>query len=164
MMVFNAPGGNAPVESEDCLYLNVFAPNTPPPAGGRPVMFWIYGGGLQFGSAMQHGYDGSAFAAYQDVVVVTPNYRTNGKPTLNKYCTEFLSLTTAAWCLNSFRLLKLTRHPTGIPKCWFPGPALRSKMGPGQYCPVRRGPTEGHHFWRVGRRFVRGQSYHDYAE
>ena len=42
-------------------------------------MFWIHGGGLQYGTAMQSLYDASAFAAYQDVIVVTINYRTNGK-------------------------------------------------------------------------------------
>ena len=42
-------------------------------------MFWIYGGAFQFGSGDLFAYDGSAFAAYQDVVLVTHNYRTNGK-------------------------------------------------------------------------------------
>jgi len=74
--VFNNP---APAESEDCLYLNVYAPSTPAPADGRAVMFWIYGGSLQFGNAGQETYDGSAFASYQDVIVVSANYRTNGK-------------------------------------------------------------------------------------
>jgi carboxylesterase type B len=59
------------------LYLNVYAPSTPAPPGGRAVLFWIYGGSLEFGTAMQPAYDGSAFAAYQDVIVVAPNYRTN---------------------------------------------------------------------------------------
>lgn len=39
--VFNQP---PPEESEDCLYLNVYAPATAPPDGGRAVMFWLYGG------------------------------------------------------------------------------------------------------------------------
>ena len=60
------------------MYLNVFAPSTPPPPDGRTVMFWIYGGGLQFGYAGNDGYDGSKFAAYQDVILVTTGYRTNG--------------------------------------------------------------------------------------
>jgi carboxylesterase type B len=77
MTVFNNP---PPIESEDCLYLNVYAPSTDPPPDGRAVMFWIYGGSLQFGNAGQAVYNGSAFAAYQDVIVVTVNYRTNGMP------------------------------------------------------------------------------------
>ncbi|KAL1799235.1 hypothetical protein ACET3X_003272 [Alternaria dauci] len=72
--VFNNP---PPEESEDCLYLNVYAPATPPGGAGRAVMFWIYGGSLQFGNAGQDTYDGSSFAAYEDVIVVTTNYRTN---------------------------------------------------------------------------------------
>lgn len=60
-------------------YLNVYAPSTPAPADGRAVMYWIYGGSLQFGNAGQQAYDGSWFAAYEDVIVVTVNYRTNGK-------------------------------------------------------------------------------------
>jgi carboxylesterase type B len=42
-------------------------------------MYWIYGGGLQFGNAGQPAYNGSAFAAYEDVVLVSVNYRTNGE-------------------------------------------------------------------------------------
>ncbi|KAL9068184.1 MAG: hypothetical protein Q9157_006574 [Trypethelium eluteriae] len=74
LSVFNLAN---PAESEDCLYLNVYAPSTPPPPGGRAVLFWIYGGSLEFGTAMQPAYDGSMFAAYQDVILVAPNYRTN---------------------------------------------------------------------------------------
>lgn len=71
----------APPESEDCLYLNVWTPAnaTNKPQGGWPVMFWIYGGDLQFGSAGLPEYDGSMLAGERDVVVVTSNYRTNGK-------------------------------------------------------------------------------------
>ncbi|KAF2672772.1 alpha/beta-hydrolase [Microthyrium microscopicum] len=65
-------------ESEDCLYLNVF---TPAPSNasteGKAVMVWIFGGGLQFGSASTPTYDGTSFAANQDVILVAPNYRTN---------------------------------------------------------------------------------------
>lgn len=65
-----------------CLYLNVYAPDSPPPKGGRAVMFWIYGGGLYFGDASMAAYDGSHFAAYEDVVIVAANYRTNGRSSL----------------------------------------------------------------------------------
>ncbi|KAL6706357.1 hypothetical protein ACN47E_005647 [Coniothyrium glycines] len=72
--IFNNP---PPRESEDCLYLNVYAPATPAGGKGRAVLFWIYGGSLQFGTAGIPSYDGSSFAAYEDVIVVTTNYRTN---------------------------------------------------------------------------------------
>lgn len=73
--VFNEP--ESP-ESEDCLYTNVYAPAGPSALhGSLPVLFWIYGGGLQFGHAGLPEYDGAAFAAYHDVIVVGSNYRTN---------------------------------------------------------------------------------------
>ncbi|KAF5673553.1 para-nitrobenzyl esterase [Fusarium circinatum] len=62
-------------QSEDCLYLNVYVPDTA--TSNKAVMFWIYGGDLQFGNAGQPNYDGSPFAASQDVIVVSANYRTN---------------------------------------------------------------------------------------
>jgi carboxylesterase type B len=73
--MYASPSG----ESEDCLYINVYTPASPPPMGGRTVMFWIFGGGLQFGSNSVSLYDGTSFAANQDVIVVAPNYRTNGR-------------------------------------------------------------------------------------
>ncbi|KAF2809356.1 alpha/beta-hydrolase [Mytilinidion resinicola] len=72
MQLFNNP---APVESEDCLYLNVYVPSSG--ATGKAVMFWIHGGGLVYGTASYPWYDGSSFAAHQDVIVVAANYRTN---------------------------------------------------------------------------------------
>ena len=64
--------------SEDCLYLNVFAPakgsaEAELPGKGLPVMFWIHGGGNSIGSA--HVYDASALAVQEQVVVVTIHYR-----------------------------------------------------------------------------------------
>ena len=59
--------------SEDCLYLNVWAPA--PERGSRlPVMVWVYGGGFQQGSAANPVFDGTALAR-SGVVVVTLNYR-----------------------------------------------------------------------------------------
>lgn len=57
--------------SEDCLFLNVYAPR--PDGERRPVMFWIHGGGFTGGSANE--YDGRVLACQGDVVVVTINYR-----------------------------------------------------------------------------------------
>lgn len=55
--------------SEDCLYLNVFAPKD---AKKTPVMVWIHGGSNLNGSGSI--YNGAAFAK-SGVVMVTINYR-----------------------------------------------------------------------------------------
>jgi len=58
--------------SEDCLTLNVWAPN-PAPSTALPVMVWIHGGGNSMGySAMGQG---ERLAGVQHVVVVSLNYR-----------------------------------------------------------------------------------------
>jgi carboxylesterase type B len=71
--VFSVP---RPEESEDCLYVNVFAPERRKGVS-YPVLYWMYGGGFKFGNAGQPIYDGSHFAALEDVIVVSVNYRTN---------------------------------------------------------------------------------------
>lgn len=71
-----APGADLPL-SEDCLYLNVWAPDGPhggPTAGKRPVMFYIHGGGFQFGMTAWHETDGTSLARH-GVIVVTTAYR-----------------------------------------------------------------------------------------
>ncbi|XP_062395041.1 putative inactive carboxylesterase 4 isoform X2 [Sardina pilchardus] len=62
-----------PEVSEDCLYLNIYTPAKPAEDAKLPVMVWIHGGALVMGSASF--YDGSALAAYQNVVVVLIQYR-----------------------------------------------------------------------------------------
>ncbi|GKT48724.1 cocaine esterase [Colletotrichum spaethianum] len=74
---FGNPTGPLPEESEDCLYLNVFAPPSASSSNKKAVMFWLFPGNLQFGTASLPIYDGSSLAIAQDVVVVTINYRTN---------------------------------------------------------------------------------------
>ncbi|KAI5366294.1 Putative carboxylesterase, type B, carboxylesterase type B, alpha/Beta hydrolase [Septoria linicola] len=64
-----------PKQSEDCLYLNVFQPSGFPPDRGWSVVVWVHGGGLQFGSGGDPTYDGTAFAALEEVVFVSFNYR-----------------------------------------------------------------------------------------
>ena len=69
-------------ESEDCLYLNVFAPPKHDDKGknkdkedkkrGAPVMVWLHPGAFQYGQS--DGYDPSDLVD-NDVVVVTLNYR-----------------------------------------------------------------------------------------
>lgn len=67
-----------PVGSEDCLFLNIWAPEHSPSeiAQGNlqlPVMFWIHGGGNSIG----HGanYSGKVLAARHNVILVSINYR-----------------------------------------------------------------------------------------
>ncbi|ESQ92769.1 carboxylesterase [Asticcacaulis sp. AC460] len=57
--------------SEDCLSLNVWAPEN---AKNAPVMVWIHGGSLTGGYSHEGMYDGAALAK-QGIVVVSINYR-----------------------------------------------------------------------------------------
>jgi len=59
--------------SEDCLALNVWTPGTD--GAKRPVMFWLHGGGFQFGSGSQPFYDGENLARRGNVVTITINHR-----------------------------------------------------------------------------------------
>lgn len=63
----------SPSVTEDCLYLNIFAPAAGKKPTKRPVMVWLHGGGLMSGES--DDYDGSKLARRGDVVVVTLNYR-----------------------------------------------------------------------------------------
>ncbi|KAH9907519.1 Alpha/Beta hydrolase protein [Xylariomycetidae sp. FL2044] len=78
-MQMGASSGLLVAQSEDCLYLNVFAPSSSSPLAlaGRPVLVWIHGGALKTGSAAIATYDGTSFAANQGVVLVSINYRLN---------------------------------------------------------------------------------------
>lgn len=71
---FAAPGSGR--ESENCLVLNVYAPDLNPRAK-RPVMFWIHGGGFRGGAGDAPTLDGRNLARLGDVVVVTVNHRLN---------------------------------------------------------------------------------------
>jgi para-nitrobenzyl esterase len=60
--------------SEDCLYLNVWAPPSAPATGRKPVIVWIYGGGFTIGSAAMANYSGESLAA-KGIVYLTIAYR-----------------------------------------------------------------------------------------
>ncbi len=62
--------------SEDCLFLNVFAPDTAKAGDNLPVIVYIHGGAFQGGSGQQKQFDCPTWAA-QGVVGVTINYRLN---------------------------------------------------------------------------------------
>ncbi len=57
--------------SEDCLCLNVWAPDAP---GPHPVLVWLHGGGQILGGTARPVYDGAAFAR-QGIVCVTVGFR-----------------------------------------------------------------------------------------
>lgn len=67
------PGLKTAPQSEDCLTVNVWTPRADRSAK-RPVMVWIHGGGFEFGSSAQRGYD-SIKLAQLGVVLVSFNYR-----------------------------------------------------------------------------------------
>ncbi len=58
---------------EDCLSLNVCTPGLDD--GGRPVLFWIHGGGFRSGQGATPWYNGTSFARCGDIVTVSINYR-----------------------------------------------------------------------------------------
>jgi para-nitrobenzyl esterase len=68
-MVFQDPG-----PSEDCLYLNVYAPADAKAKSNLPVMFWIHGGGYSGGASSEPRHNGD-FLPLRGVVLVTINYR-----------------------------------------------------------------------------------------
>ena len=67
------PGSKSTI-SEDCLFLNVWAPATATKGSKLPVMVWIHGGGFTGGSGSGPGSAGDAFAK-QGVILTTINYR-----------------------------------------------------------------------------------------
>ena len=67
-MQSDAPGVD---QSEDCLYLNIWAPTG---KGPFPVYVWIHGGGFTGGSAFELMFDGTALAQ-QGIVCITVAYR-----------------------------------------------------------------------------------------
>jgi para-nitrobenzyl esterase len=68
-MVFQDAG-----PSEDCLFLNVYAPADATSKSKLPVMFWIHGGGYSGGGSNEPRHNGD-FLPLKGVVLVTINYR-----------------------------------------------------------------------------------------
>ncbi len=60
--------------SEDCLFLNVYAPADATDKSKLPVMFWIHGGGFSGGASSEPRHNGD-FMPLKGVVLVTINYR-----------------------------------------------------------------------------------------
>jgi len=62
---------NQIIGTEDCLYVNVFRPQTA--TANLPVYMWIHGGANYFGGAQN--YDASLLASKENMVVVVIQYR-----------------------------------------------------------------------------------------
>ena len=63
-------------QSEDCLVLNVWTPETGDRVR-RPVMVWFHGGFFTQGSGSSAIYNGARLCSRGDVVIVTVNHRLN---------------------------------------------------------------------------------------
>lgn len=66
--------GMSQKSSEDCLFLNIWAPASATKKSKLPVMVWIHGGAFVFGSGAQGDYSGAPFTK-QGVILVSINYR-----------------------------------------------------------------------------------------
>ena len=69
------PGEKSIEQSEDCLYLNLWAPpEGGQPGGPYPVFVWIHGGGFTGGHSFDPLFDGTEFAR-AGIICVTVAYR-----------------------------------------------------------------------------------------
>ena len=60
---------------EDCLFLNVYAPEIAIDGLPLPVLVWIHGGGLTSGSGRMAEYGPQYFMDTEQIILVTINYR-----------------------------------------------------------------------------------------
>ena len=67
-------GASVNPQNEDCLTLNIWTRGA---KNNLPVMVFVHGGGFQSGGSNDPLYSGSNFAAANDVIIVTFNYRVN---------------------------------------------------------------------------------------
>ncbi|XP_064455054.1 cholinesterase 1-like [Ornithodoros turicata] len=61
------------IVSEDCLFLNIWAPQTC--TKRKAILIWIHGGGFRTGTPSTELYDGKLLAAVGDIVVASVAYR-----------------------------------------------------------------------------------------
>ncbi|KAF8814379.1 carotenoid ester lipase precursor [Phlegmacium glaucopus] len=69
------------VVSEDCLFINVVKPANPHFSKKLPVLFWIYGGGFEYGDTSMNPGDtvvARSIDLGEPVVYVSANYRLSG--------------------------------------------------------------------------------------
>ncbi len=68
------PPSTTPLGNEDCLRLNIWAPD-PAPASPAPVIVWIHPGGFVAASANLPAHNGRQIAERTGAIVVAANYR-----------------------------------------------------------------------------------------
>ena len=73
--VTGSPPEDDAVQDEDCLRVDVRAPDAPPPPGGRPVVVWLHGGAYVAGAGSLPWYDTARWVREGDVVTVNVTYR-----------------------------------------------------------------------------------------
>ena len=66
--------GESYTYSEDCLFLNIFTPDTAESGSNLPVLIYIHGGGFTGGCGHEKHFDGPVWPA-KGVIGVTINYR-----------------------------------------------------------------------------------------
>lgn len=66
--------GDSYTYSEDCLFLNIFTPDTAREGDGLPVLVYIHGGGFTGGCGHEKHFDGPVWPK-ENVIGVTINYR-----------------------------------------------------------------------------------------
>ena len=67
------PVMNSYIGNEDCLYLDVYAPERSPGNGSLPVLVWIHGGGFTVGATSDS--NPSALAKNEEIIIVSITYR-----------------------------------------------------------------------------------------
>jgi acetylcholinesterase/carboxylesterase 2 len=65
------------IQSEDCLYLDIYTPRGASSTSPKAVFLWIHGGNLNTGGGSLPYFDGSSLAVNGDIIVITINYRLN---------------------------------------------------------------------------------------
>ena len=70
-----ASGPPTNVSSEDCLFMDIYAPSHAKPGSKLPVYLFIQGGGFNADSNANFNGSGLVIASHLDIVVVTFNYR-----------------------------------------------------------------------------------------
>uniref|UniRef100_A0A3B4A812 Cholinesterase n=1 Tax=Periophthalmus magnuspinnatus TaxID=409849 RepID=A0A3B4A812_9GOBI len=102
---------NTPL-SEDCLYLNVWTPRvkTSQPQTPAPVMVWIYGGGFTTGTSSLPLYSGLFLSSFENVVVVSMNYRIAGFQIDNRVSSMVTEEMSFNICEFTFKIFLLSEY------------------------------------------------------